>query len=599
MPRSAAPAAFLAAFAAVVGLGAADGGYFPSQWGLATLGFVLVGVTVLVVAEPLMPSRRELVFVGGLTLVAGWAALSALWSAGAAAPVLDAERGVLYVAAAAAALLLLALPGAAPGLLGGVVAGAVALSLYGLATRLFPGHVGGAYEPAGYQLAQPIGYANALAMVVVVGILLSVGFTAHGSLRVRVAGAISLVVLLPTLYFTVSRGAIGALVAGFIVQALIDPGRRRLLTVAVPLAAPAALAVLMLPRFPGLTTHGAELDAAQHDGSRFALTLVVLSVVAAFAAILLERRDLRSPASTRRSGRVLAAVALVTAVVAVPLGVIAASRSEGLVSSAGSGRREWWHVATTMVADEPLLGTGAGSFEARFVREGSIGLPARDAHNLYLETLAELGPVGLALLLATVAVPLTAIPQAARSSVVGPAAAAAFAAYVLQAALDWTWEIPVATVPALLCAAVLLAETREPDGDLLSGRRRAVALALAAPVLALALVTHVGNGAAAASAEAANRDEPERALREAKRAIAWAPWSEEPWQLRGEAELLLDDDAAAQRSFERSLELNPESWVAWLDLAAVTDGAVRARALDRAESLNPLGVDADELRTKP
>jgi O-antigen ligase/polysaccharide polymerase Wzy-like membrane protein len=599
VPRSAAPAAFLAAFAAVVGLGAADGGYFPSQWGLATLGFVLVGVTVLVVAEPSTPSRRELVFVGGLTLVAGWTALSALWSAGAGAPVLDAERGVLYVAAAAAALLLLALPGAAPGLLGGVVAGAVALSLYGLATRLFPGHVGGAYEPAGYQLAQPIGYANALAMVVVVGILLSVGFTAHGCLRVRVAGASSLVVLLPTLYFTVSRGAIGALVAGFILQALIDPGRRRLLTVSVPLAAPAALAVLILPRFPGLTTHGAELEAAQHDGSRFALILVVLSVVAAFAAILLERRHRRSRASPRTSGRVLTAVALVTIVVAVPLGVIAASRSEGLVSSAGSGRGEWWHVATTMVADEPLLGTGAGSFEARFVREGSLGLPARDAHNLYLETLAELGPVGLALLLATVAVPLTAIPQASRSSVVGPAAAAAFVAYFLQAALDWTWEIPVATVPALLCAAVLLAEAREPNRLLLAGRRRAVALALAAPVLALALVMHVGNGAAAASAEAANRDEPERALREAKRAIAWAPWSEEPWQLRGEAELLLDDDAAAQRSFERSLQLNPDNWVVWLNLAAVTDGAEHAHALDRAAALNPLAIGADDLRTKP
>ena len=418
------------------------------------------------------------------------------------------------------------------------------------------------------------------------------------AVRVRVAGAISLVVLLPTLYFTVSRGAIGALVAGFIVQALIDPERRRLLTFSVPLAAPAALAVLILSRFPALTTHGAELEAAQHDGSRFALCLVVLSVVAAVAAIMLERGDRRSRASTRTSGRVLAAVALVIAVVALPLGVIAASRSEGLVSLAGNGRGEWWHVATTMVADEPLLGTGAGSFEARFIREGSVGLPARDAHNLYLETLAELGPVGFALLLATVAVPLTAIPRA-RSSALGPAAAAAFVAYLLQAALDWTWEIPVATVPALFCATVLLAAAREPDRHLLVGRRRAVALALAAPVLALALVTHVGNGAAAASADAANRDEPERALREAKRAIAWAPWSEEPWQLRGEAELLLDDDAAAQRSFERSLELNPENWVAWLDLAAVTEGAVRAHALERAEALNPLGIEADELRTKP
>ena len=308
---------------------------------------------------------------------------------------LDAERGVLYVAAAAAALLLLTLPGAAPGLLGGVVAGAVALSVYGLATRLFPGHVGGTFEPANYQLAEPIGYANALAMVVVVGILLSVGFTAHGGVRVRVASAIGLVVLLPTLYFTVSRGAIGALVAGFIVQALFDPGRRRLLTVSVPLAAPAGLAVLVLSRFPALTTHGAELEAAQHDGTRFALCLVVLGIVAAGAAIVVERGDRRSRAWTRNSGRVLAAVALVTAVVVVPLGVIAASRSEGLVSFGGSGRGEWWRVATTMVADEPLLGTGAGSFEARFVREGSIGLPARDAHNLYLETLAELGSCGI------------------------------------------------------------------------------------------------------------------------------------------------------------------------------------------------------------
>ncbi len=131
------------------------------------------------------------------------------------------------------------------------------------------------------------------------------------------------------------------------------------------------------------------------------------------------------------------------------------------------------------------------------------------------------------------------------------------------------------------------------------GRSRAVALALTAPVLAIALVTHVGNGAAAASVDAANHDEPERALREAKRAIAWAPWSEEPWQLRGEAELLLDDDAAAQRSFEHSLELNPENWVVWLNLAAVTDGAVRAHALDRAEVFNPVGIGPDQLRTKP
>jgi len=596
--RSAAPAAFLAAFAAVVGLGVADGGYFPTEWGLATLGFALVGITVLVVADTASLGRRELAFVAGLLLLASWAALSALWSAGAGAPVLQAERGVLYVAAAGAALLLLALPRAAPGLLGGIVAGAVGLSLYGLGTRLFPGHIGGAYHPSGYQLTEPIGYANALAILTVIGILLCIGFAAHGSVPVRVAAATSLVVLLPTLYFTVSRGSTGALVVGVIVLAIADPDRRRLLTRAAPLAAPAVLAVLISSWFPALTSQGAELDDLRHDGSRFALLLVVLVAVAAGTALVVGQGERRFHVSARVPRGLLAATAVVTALIVVPLAVVALTRSEGLLSLAGTGRGEWWPIAATMVADEPLLGTGAGSFEARFVREGSPGLPARDAHNLYLETLAELGPVGFALLLATLALPLGAIPAGRRSDL-APAAAAAYVAYLLHAGVDWTWEIPVATVPALFCAAALLAAAREPGGYSLVGRGRAIALALAVPILAVALAAHVGNGAAAASADAFSRDEPERALREAKRAIAWAPWAEEPWQLRGEAELLLDDDAAARRSFERSLELNPENWSAWLNLAAVTEGAARARALDRVDALNPGGVETDELRTKP
>ena len=120
-------------------------------------------MTVLVVADAPRRAGVSSRSSAASTLFAGWAALSSLWSPGAGAPVLEAERGVLYVAATAAALLLLVLPEAVPCAPGGVVAGAVALSLYGLATRLFPGHVGGAYEPSsGYQLAEPIGYWNAL-----------------------------------------------------------------------------------------------------------------------------------------------------------------------------------------------------------------------------------------------------------------------------------------------------------------------------------------------------------------------------------------------------------------------------------------------------
>ena len=555
-------------------------------------------MTILVVADVRAPDAREIAFVGALALAAGWAAISVLWSPGAGAPVLEAERGVLYVTAAAAAVLLLALPASAPALLGGVVAGTVALSLYGLGTRLFPGRVGGDYNPAEYQLAEPIGYANALAIVAVIGILLALGLGAHGSVGVRTASAISLVVLLPTLYFTVSRGAVGALLAGLVAQAIIDPDRRRFGIVSVALGAPAALAVLIASHLPALTTRGAELASAQKEGARLAISLLVVALVAAAAAILVEPGARRFSSSKRASRRYLLGAAVLVTLVAVPLALIGASRTDGLVSLAGNGRGEWWRVATEMVADEPLLGTGAGSFEARFLRDGSLGLPARDAHNLYLETLAEVGPLGLLILVTALAVPLTAIPRA-RHSAVGPAAASAFVAYLLEAVVDWNWEIPVATVPALLCAAVLVSLAVEPDGRSVVGPRRALGLALAAPVLAVALVAHVGNRAVSASENAAIRDEPQLALDEAKRAIAWAPWSEQPWLLRGEAELQLGDDEAARRSFERSLELNPESWAAWLDLAAVTNGADHSHALDRAEKLNPVGVDADEFRTKP
>ena len=62
---------------------------------------------MVLVADLPRPGRLELAFLGGLLAFALWALISAVWSPGAAAPVLEAERGLLYVAAAAAAIVLL------------------------------------------------------------------------------------------------------------------------------------------------------------------------------------------------------------------------------------------------------------------------------------------------------------------------------------------------------------------------------------------------------------------------------------------------------------------------------------------------------------
>src|SRR5207237_372179 len=76
-------------------------------------------------------------------------------------------------------------------------------------------------------------------------------------------------------------------------------------------------------------------------------------------------------------------------------------------------------------------------------QRGTLTGPA-NAHSLYLETFAELGIVGLALLVAALAL-----------SVRGPPAAiAVVAAYGAAAAIDWDWQLPAVTIPALVAAVV-------------------------------------------------------------------------------------------------------------------------------------------------
>jgi tetratricopeptide (TPR) repeat protein len=581
-----------------------------------------VAASAVLVADLSRPGRTELAFVGGLAAFALWALLSTVWSPGATAPVLEAERGLLYVAAAAAAILLLSFREAFSALLGGIVAGAVAVSLYALATRLFPGRVGGAYDPSsGYQLAEPLGYWNALGLLTAIAILLAGGFAAHGSrLLTRALAAVSLVVLLPTLYFTFSRGALVALVVGAIVQIAADARRARLLATGLVLGAPALLGVFLASRYHALTTPGDSLTTAQREGRELAAILVVLAVIAVAAALALHLADRRLHVSDRAGrllvGLVAAAALLCAAGVLVAAGgpVAAAERAadtfrespppaEGdlqrrLLSASGNGRSEYWRVVGVMILEEPLLGGGAGSFEAHWFRERSVAFHARDAHNLYLETLAELGPVGLALLLGTLALPLLALPSARRFAY-APAAVGAFAAYLVHAGVDWDWEVPAVTVAAIFCAAVLLARSRPDEPPWLTGRRRALTLALLAPLAVVALVGHVGNRAASASIAATEAGDPARGLAEAKRAITWAPWSEEAWQLKGEAELELGDQNAARRSLERGLRRNPDSWSAWFDLAVASRGRERGRALDRATALNPLSPEVEQLRTNP
>lgn len=101
-----------------------------------------------------------------------------------------------------------------------------------------------------------------------------------------------------------------------------------------------------------------------------------------------------------------------------------------LVSLSGSGRGEYWRVALTTFTSAPIVGHGAGTFGRLWLIKRPDTLNVQDAHSLYLETLSELGIVGLALLLAVLAVPLVAARRVLRTPYI-PALTAAYIAFLV------------------------------------------------------------------------------------------------------------------------------------------------------------------------
>ena len=122
-------------------------------------------------------------------------------------------------------------------------------------------------------------------------------------------------------------------------------------------------------------------------------------------------------------------------------------------------RPAYWRVAVEDAAQHPVLGSGAGSFDDVWLERRPVATNVRDAHSLYLETVAEVGIVGAMLLLAALAPPLLAARHARDRQLVA-VAAGGFAAFLVHAGLDWDWEMPVTTLAGLACAAALLAAAR-------------------------------------------------------------------------------------------------------------------------------------------
>jgi hypothetical protein len=273
--------------------------------------------------------------------------------------------------------------------------------------------------------------------------------------------------------------------------------------------------------------------------------------------------------------------------------------TERLSSAAGQSRYQFWSAAVDQNATEPLAGTGSGTFEFWWTRNGESAEIVRDTHSLYLQTLGELGIVGLALLAAFLATVLFAGARMAPRSGprAGPALASAVAActaFCLAAAFDWVWQIPVLPVALLLVAAPLVKSTFRSD----RGGRTGLELPLRAglALLSVAAIAAVAIPLASSSllrqSEAhARADDLAAALKDARSAQNVQPGAAAP---RLQQALILEatgDFAPAAAAARAAAEREPTNWRNWLALSRIEaqqgQVAAAARHYLEAKSLNP------------
>jgi O-antigen ligase len=444
-----------------------SGGYYAEPRLIAAIvAWLLVLALALLGPAPLPRGLPGRLAAGGLALIAAWSAVSIAWAPLHGPAVAAVERLVLYLGVLLLAIAVFrggrALRAVEPAL----AAGATAVIGYGLSGRLLPGliHLDRS-RAAGGRLEQPITYWNAEGALAAVGLVLCARLAGDRTrpVAVRSAAAAAVVPLAAGVYLSFSRGAVAAAVLGLVVLAAVAPSAAQLRAVGAAAFTGMAAAVLSAVSPAVSALEGTDAERAG------AIVLGALLVLAT-AAALLTRRLAGLPDGTPSWARRLRPLAYVAAAL-VALGLVAGALGERPTAaelSAGaqakrlttvsSNRYEYWRVALRGFEQHPLGGLGAGGFRVFWLRERSITETVKDTHSLELEMAAELGLVGL---LAFGAM-LTGVVLAARTALrrhpglaAGPVAAVVV--WLVHASIDWDWQLPAVTLPAIVLAGVLVA----------------------------------------------------------------------------------------------------------------------------------------------
>ena len=580
--------------------------------------------------------------------------LSTVWSVQPDASWRDAGRMLAFSAVFAAAILLARLaPERWPSVLGGLALAAVIACGFALLTKIFPGKLVPLSSYA--RLAEPYGYWNAVGLTAALGMIccLWLGARRAGHALLNALAYPAMGMLLLTLLLAYSRGALAALAVGLLLWFCMVPLRLRSAAVLIPPAlAGGGLAAWAFSRH-ALSSENvplAERASAGHQLGALLLVMIALLSLAGLAVGFLGGRSAPSLAMRRNAGAaLLAAIVLALAAFA---GALAHSHRgfTGSISHAvdsvtnpnakpppntpdrltavASVRARYWKEALQIFDAHPALGAGASGYQTARLRYRKETLEVRHAHGFVVQTLADLGLVGLALALAVLLAWMAAAGRAThafnrrwtpwsawlhiregsrpgwkrRPEPYSPERIGMLAMLTLvvvfgaHSLIDWTWYVPGNACAALLCAGWLAGrgplsltrpeQTSHPPAARREQRRRRqsqpllaelerlgyVRVTIAAAVVVAALLAAWAQWQPQRSEEARQQAlellarNPRAAAGAASSAVSRDPLSAEALMTLANVQEVRGDPALARATLQKAVRLQPSNPQTWLAL---------------------------------
>jgi cytochrome c-type biogenesis protein CcmH/NrfG len=352
-------------------------------------------------------------------------AVSIVWSVQPDHSWQDSGRMLAYTGVFTAGVALVrVVPGRWPAVLGGLTLAAVVVCAYALATKAFP-----SLDPLNTfaRLNEPYGYWNAVGLTAAMGVIccLWLGSRRTGHALARAFAYPAMGLLLLTLVLAYSRGALAALALGLLLWFCIVPLRLRAAALLIVAALGAGAVVAWDFSRHALSSEGvplAERAQAGHQLGALIVTMLVALTIVGIAIGFTTARRAPSLIARRRAGALL--LAMVVLVLVAFAGALAHSQRgfTGSISHAVSAltdpdakqppntaarltavasvRARYWKEALQVFQAHPTLGAGAEGYWTAHLRYETETLEVRHAHGFIVQTLADLGLVGLMIALA-------------------------------------------------------------------------------------------------------------------------------------------------------------------------------------------------------